>query len=346
MTDTTTSKGFMDSASFQAEIAKLQEPQTEAQPEESPAEEVVEVTEEVAEDLPEEAREQQEEAEETEETAEESEDQQQLEAIQTKNGKMVPLGRFKEESKKRQNLHDENIRLQTQLDAMNAAIQKMFVGQEEKQPVQADEDINLGELDPLNPDDFNKLAKAFQNLQGKVSKVGEKVDGLNQSTNEYKAQQAFQSQIVAEEGAFKVKNPDFEDALLHLQQVEFTKYKRILGDDQKAAQAVKQNLTSAISIAYQRGDNTAIALYDLAKAVGYTPKAAVPKKATPNLDAINANMGKSKSGSGASSASPKAGQGGDSKAMWDDMRIRPNGRIDPKKFHEQLAREQAVRGLN
>lgn len=207
-------------------------------------------------------------------------------------GKAVPLGQHKK-------LRDEVAELKAQLaqeksqkDESAAAILKLLG---EKQKIEQENDAG-GSVDeddefvPLDEEAQARNDKKIKSLESRIEELVKKLDEKSQQQSTDAALQQFWNKSSQEKKEFAADNPDFDDAVLHLYKAKFEENKLINGGDEDAAHKAAYGAMATIAgSAYNRGLNTAEALYTMSQSFGYVKKAVKPsgeKSTAPNLKAI------------------------------------------------------------
>lgn len=191
--------------------------------------------------------------------------------------KSVPLGALQEERTKRQQAQDRQRELETQnntlLERMNQILmlQQQQQQQTPQQPQQQQPQIPdfiddpVGHLEGIKAQFRQEMAALQQQLQG--------TQQHQQATVQH--QQLVQA-AVAQEAQFRETTPDYDAAVAHFQAVKNAEYAAIGLDDTQRAQQMQRDSTALVQIAIQNGKNPAELLYNMAKALRYTPAAADP----------------------------------------------------------------------
>lgn len=324
-----------DPSKFHAELAKIAEEAAPADDEEESQEEAEQLGDEEEAQEDQAAADNEEEAEgeqEQEEAEEDASDDDDIEVVQTDKGKMVPKSRLDKEIEKRQAEtraeRDARIAAETKLANFEKAMELYYRQDQEKQ-----EDTDADDLQPLDPETDARTQKKIKELEDKIEK-GEK---------EAAAKNAFQSyhaDIVRQESDYKTKVPDLQDALEHVFKTELAKNSLLLDEDQ-AKQATVQYMQNVMAVAWKDGKNVPDTLYKMAKNLGYQGKKVGSGKAAPDLNAIAANMKKSKSIASMPNAS--AGLSANDYTRPDHFQKLKgkHGEVDKAKFAEILRKVQS-----
>ncbi len=254
-----------------------------------------------------------------------------------KENKFIPKSRFNKEIEKRRELEgqlskerEDRIRYETQLQMLQQAAQQQTVSANNAHTKQPEPDF-----EPLDPDTHRLYMK-------KIGELENRLEGINKDTAEKTQQLQYYNIVSAQEQVFERNNPDFKDALKHLQEVETQVAQNILPDSQ-VQPYVNQKLQNTLMVALNSGKNAAEVMYNMAKSYGYKAKGDSKAATAPqsNLEAINSNMKKT-----ASIQSLNNGVGmGNNSNIFDITHVlrdpkNPTSGIDGEKFQQLLARAE------
>jgi hypothetical protein len=259
-----------------------------------------------------------------------------------KENKFIPKSRFNKEIEKRRELEgqltkerEDRIRYETQLQMLQQAANSSA---DQMQSAKNAHSIQpTEEFEPLDPDTHRLYMK-------KIGELENRLEGINKDTAEKTQQLQYYNIVSAQEQVFERSNPDFKDALSHLQAVETQVAQNILPEGQVNAY-VNQKLQSTLMVALNSGKNAAEVMYNMAKSYGYKAKGDSKAATAPqsNLEAINSNMKKTAS---IQSLNNSVGLGNNSN-IFDIKHVlrdpkNPSSGIDGDKFQQLLAK--AARG--
>lgn len=176
--------------------------------------------------------------------------------------------------------------------------------------------------------DWSKLKQSvqedvFTSVEGTIDRVQQLEQQLQRQQQEIQ-QRAFREQVaqthLQAEAAVKAQVPDYDDAIAHLKTARFQQLRLMGWQDQQAADQVHREAFDFVAQQIQRNINPAVAAYQYALAMGYTPKQARQQAADatgqevepardaqgrfvaqrdPKLDQIAASQARNKSLSGA-----------------------------------------------
>lgn len=199
---------------------------------------------------------------------------------------------------------DARIKAETELAQYKQAIEMTLAGDDPEEEW----------TDEVAKQKYEELKSEWETDKKQTKEESEKARAAQYLTHTLQNQQAV----------FEKSHPDFNDAYQHLAKVEYNKFKRIYGE-QEADRRTGTYLLNVAATAVSEGRDAAELIYDMAKDVGY-------RKAKPgaNLDNIEKNQKRSPNGV------KRASVGANGMAGVDAMRVRPNGPIDPAKFHKNL----------
>lgn len=244
--------------------------------------------------------------------------------VETK-GHLIPKSRFNQEIEKRKSLEEQltkeredRIRIETQLAMLN----DMQKGQSQQQSEQQ----FVEDIDPLDTDTYNYAKREIEALKAQLASV-------TQETQQRTTEMQMHSLVSAQEAAFTKQHPDFNDAMKHVQEVEFNIAKEYLGDERAASEYVGAKLRDALTRSLNSGKNAAETIYNMAKTYGYnatkTPSKTVPTK---DLEAIERNRQRSAN-------TGNLGNSSGINSMPTDIRnaIGKDNKIIPDEFHKLLA---------
>lgn len=245
--------------------------------------------------------------------------------VETK-GHLIPKSRFNQEIEKRKSLEEqlsrereERIKAETQYQMLNSMQQSQLQKQIEPSTVE--------DIDPLDTDTYNYAKREIESLKLQLASV-------SQETQARTIEMQMYNTITNQEAAFTKQHPDFNDAMKHVQDVEFNIAKDLLGDERAASEYVGAKLRDALTRSLNSGKNAAETIYNMAKTYGYsatkTQSKAVPTK---NVEAIERNQQRSANTSNLGNSSGYGVVPSDIKAAMDDR-----GRIDADKFRKMLDR--------
>lgn len=251
-----------------------------------------------------------------------------------KENKYVPRSRLKQETEKREALEnqlmkerEDRIRYETQLQMIQNA-------QATQQAQNSVPELDLDRVDPLDAETHGVVSKEIRQLKEEIAKMKMENDAQLEYSKYYNT-------ATAQEAIFEKSNPDYQEALRHLANVEIEDALEDYGDKVDYKKIAREKMENKIKKAI---DNKKIApevLYNAAIRKGFKPKgssnAAPTKNSGSNIDSINANMKKSASigslGSGAGMSSNV--HSFDAAKLLRDPNNKGSG-FDPKKFHEAL----------
>lgn len=192
----------------------------------------------------------------------------------------VPVKRLKKEIEKRHALEaqlqkerEEKIRYQTEIETYNKAMASFNNASQGLQP-------KVEQLDPLDED-------AHRYYMEQQTKQDEKFKSMEAEINAMKMKNTMEQQ----EAAFTRQTPDFREAYKHLVDSELKANRYVAQNEEEAQLMTAYKLRGMAENAMNKGANVAEIFYNIAKSYGYVSKA---EKATPNLNAIENNMRKSK----------------------------------------------------
>lgn len=253
-------------------------------------------------------------------------------------GQAIPYSRWKNhvEVKNKlkgelENERQERLKVQVQLENFQQAIKQYFDGQ---QPQGKTQEETPG-FEPLDEQAHSYLSTKIQTLEKKLEDAISKV-ATKEEVERERATQMFANAIVTQRQAFEAKQPDYQQAFNHLQNVKVMEAEAMLGKGDMAFQRALGDILAIAENTYKNGGNAAETIYKLAKSYGYNAKPATPAAGV-NLDALQQNMKKGASDAGSKAAVPMgAGNylqpGGMKKLKGDD------GSVDASKFHQILAK--------
>lgn len=188
--------------------------------------------------------------------------------------KSVPLGALQEERNLRKQSQDRERELQTQnntlLERMNQILQlQAQQAQPQQQPQQPQEekipdfiDDPIGHLEGVKAQFRRELAQLQQTIAG---------------TTQHQQQEAQYRQMAvaagAQEAAFREVTPDYDAAVQHFQAVKTAEYTALGLDETQRAQQLGRDSLGLVQYALATNRNPAELLYNMAKALRYTPAA-------------------------------------------------------------------------
>lgn len=227
------------------------------------------------------------------------EDEDQINFLDTPQGKMIPKGRFQREINKRRDAEsalqaerDARVRAERDLENMNRALETYFKPQnEQKSHTNNAEKSEFGlpeGLDPIDTETTRLLLDKINNLESQLSQK-------TNSDNTEKAMDNFGKALEQHQREFTAKQPDFTEAYQHLLRSTYQDYVDLGYSDKDAQQQTMISLQQKAAIAYKQGKNVAEVAYNMAKRAGYTAKTPTQAKQTVNIDKISENMKKTTS---------------------------------------------------
>lgn len=191
--------------------------------------------------------------------------------------KHVPLGALQEERTRRKQVEDRSRELEAQntalMDRMNQFLQLQAQQQQAAQQPQqppAEQipdfiDDPVGHLEGLKAQFRRELAQMQQQMQG---------------VNQHQQQQVQFNQLAQaaniQEAEFRAVTPDYDHAVAHFQAVKQAEYAALGMDPQQAAAQLGRDSLALVQYALGNKKNPAELLYNMAKALRYTPPAADP----------------------------------------------------------------------
>jgi len=201
-------------------------------------------------------------------------------------GHLIPKSRFNQEIEKRKSLEEqlsrereERIKAETQYQMLNT-IQQAQLQKQTEQPIAED-------IDPLDTDTYNYAKREIESLKLQLANVSYETQARAQEMQ-------YHNMVMAQEAAFSQQNPDFKDAMKHVQDVEYNIAKDLLGDERAANEYVGAKLRDTLTRSLNSGKNAAETIYKMAKTYGYTTPQAQSKASTSkNVAAISRNMERS-----------------------------------------------------
>lgn len=213
------------------------------------------------------------------------------EFIDTDKGKMIPKSRFEKEAAKRKEIesrlqqeHDARIKVERDLENLNAAIQQHL--QPGKEQPNASDDF---QIDPLDPETTNALTKQIKALEAKL-------DAMQNGNNADKANASYANALERQEAEVRSKYPDWTEAYQHLRTSLYNENIALGMDEKSAGDDAMNDLRKRAAIAFKSNKNVAEVAYQMAKDRGYIPKTAQPQRKTgADLGKIAQNMDKSAS---------------------------------------------------
>lgn len=247
-------------------------------------------------------------------------------------GHLIPQSRFNQEIEKRKALEgqlvkerEERIRYETQLEMLTNMHQQ--AQQAPTPPLQP----SIDEIDPLDTDTYNYAKREIEALKMQLQNV-------TYETQQRTQEMQYHNIVTAQEAAFSKENPDFKDAMKHVQDVEFNIAKDLLGDDRAANEYVGAKLRDVLTRSLNSGKNAADTIYKMAKNYGYsTVKAQSKAPASKDIGAIAKNMERSAN-------TGNLGNSGNFGAIPTDIAAamnksgNPLSGVNPESFHKMLDR--------
>lgn len=254
--------------------------------------------------------------------------------------KPVPPSRLKKEAEKRRAAEAEAAAAKAEAAAMKAQMaefNKMLAEQIEasrapKEPAQAeDPEIDLENIDALDPDTTKALLKEIKALKAELNNV------KGETTH-----QSMLAKATADVASFKLSNPDYDAAVTHLGKMEYEKALALFGNEQQARQAAQAAVGQIANIATASGKSVAQTLYNAAKAVGYRKAEAKPATPAKKPDPVKLaeNRAKTESAASVPAAAPNPLGIYTTKEGFDKLRMREGGKVDPAKFAALLKKAQ------
>jgi hypothetical protein len=185
--------------------------------------------------------------------------------------KSVPLGALQEERNLRKQLQDRERELVTQnttlLERMNQLLQLQNQPQQQQQPqVQQIPDFiddPVGHIEGLKAQFARELAQMREQFQG-VSQHQQQQVQFNQLAQAANVQEA----------EFRSVTPDYDAAVAHFQAVKQAEYAALGMSPEQVAHQLGRDSLGLVQYAVANGKNPAEMIYNISKALRYTPAAA------------------------------------------------------------------------
>lgn len=197
--------------------------------------------------------------------------------------KTIPKKRLDKEIENRKALEeelrrerDERIKLKTELDLYNKAIESL-----QKEPQSQDV-----EIDPVDADAHNLYMREINDLK-------KQVQNQTKHTSESEQRQRFETTVNAQAAQLSASNPDFNDAYSYLLAVKVKEAELQGYEGTEAQQAALASIQPIAWQVFNKGGNVAEAAYKLAQNYGYKTTAAKKVSNSPDLDKVSKNMAKS-----------------------------------------------------
>lgn len=167
-----------------------------------------------------------------------------------------------EERARRREVQEQNQRLQTRLDEIEARIRQSQAAQQQQQQIPSYDD---------NPAEH--LRALHEQAQAKIRELDQRLAGHDQRTQVVDQHTQFVSAVSAAESDFAARTPDYHVATQFVQQRKLTEYKAVGLNDIEARQALARDTMAIAQLAFQRGQNPAELMYTAAKALGFSAPA-------------------------------------------------------------------------
>ncbi|HKX55581.1 MAG TPA: hypothetical protein VJN01_05750 [Xanthomonadales bacterium] len=219
--------------------------------------------------------------------------------------KTVPLGALQEERQRRKELQDQlnqqaelNQRMQQRFEQMMGHMQQPQ--QVTQQPVEI----------PQFVDDPEGHVKALtEQFQQQIAQLRQHYEGNVQQQQAAAAGQQLAQRTAAAEQEFVAAQPDYPHAAEYFMQRKAAEYLALGADPVTIQQQLARDYQNLAVVAAQRGQNPAQMLYNLSKAMGYTPAAAGQQGAPQGQQRPAAKAPTSLSGIGGAGRSPEESTG-------------------------------------
>lgn len=222
--------------------------------------------------------------------------------------KVVPLAALHEARAQKKELQAELARFREEQAARNATLEQRLAAlyqaqqQREQQPAPVFEERPLEHLK-------SSLDQVMQNQQSVHQELARQQE--NERAAGYRAQLAHV--VTSAENAFKAETPDYPEALEYVRAGRIAQLRALGYNDMEAGQYVLNEAIGVAQRCIQAGKNPAEAIYEMAKATGYQPKARQQAPAptpTEKLQTIQKGVEAAKTlgGGGASAGTPTVDQ--------------------------------------
>jgi hypothetical protein len=325
---------FANPEAFHKSLSELQNNKDEAVTEEVKEEVAPDHQEETPNDTPEDDNTSEESVNEEDSSADETSDDND-DDYPSKKDYNIPKSRFNKEIEKRKALEaelqkerEDKIRFEEKLKYLTELEEKQKATQQQE-PELLQEEV----IDPLDAESHNLYMKRISDLENRLNQ-------LNNTTQETTQNQRVYNAVTTQEEVFSKLNPDYQDAVNHLINLEKEVAMNFVGEEE-AAKVVEQKLKTLVKAGLAQNKNIPEMFYGMAKKYGFQAKPKAPSSNTSNIESINRNMDKSANTSNLGNTASLKGSGNLVKgtSMLKDPKSTFSG-VDPDKFHKMLSKIQ------
>ena len=203
----------------------------------------------------------------------------------------------------------ENKKLQEQLAEANARLAALESAQKKPETQDADAEPDK-ESDPLGWADWR--VRQAEKKASEVEKTVQSLKEKNEKEEKIKQREVMYSQaqkeLIGYEESFKKSSPDFDDVknyYIGMMAMGIKTLNPSISNEDLGKAVTSQIMMRASNYLNQGWENPVEAIYQEAKAMGYTPKQAEEEKKTPDLARVAKNMERNAGMAGAGAGSGK-----------------------------------------